>query len=76
MQAKVQVYEIESFGAKQTKKVVFIDQETMDKVDCLVSDSVYADLLAQKGKMGVLCIGLVKKGYDYGVAFKSFKAAA
>ena len=76
MQAKVQVYDVESFGAKQTKKATFLDLDTMDKVECLVSDSVYADLLAQKGKNGVLTIGLVKKGYDFSVQFKSFKVAA
>lgn len=75
MQAKAQLYDVESFGAKQTKKATFIDQETMDKVDCLVSDSVYADLLAQKTKMGILTVGLIKKGYDFSVQFKSFKVS-
>lgn len=73
MEAKCTLYDVEVFGKNDTKKAVFLDLSTMDKVSMLVSDDVAKELLPNKGKTGILTIGLKEKGYDFSVRYVSFK---
>ena len=73
MQVKARLYEMKIFGKNNTKKAIFLDADTMDKIDCLLSDEEYNALLPNKGKDGVLTVGLIKEEYAYKVKYKSFK---
>jgi len=61
---------------KKTKMAVFIDMDSMDKVETILSPEEFGDLASHKGKKGVLSVSLTKKGYDYSVSFMAFKASA
>jgi hypothetical protein len=78
MQAQVNLFEIEVFGSKDTKKAIFIDAETRDKIGLLISDKEFLVLDAQKGKNGVILIGCAsaKVGFGYDLKFKGFKVSA
>lgn len=77
MQARAKLFEIENFGDElQYNKGIFLDAETMDKVGVMLSDKQVKELAPAVGKDGILVFGLVAKGYDYSVKFKSFKVAA